>query len=93
MEELFKAGMAEYGYKRGREDEKAEWLDTVLPETMVVTIRVRTKDDKVEQIKTVFTFEEMTQGNVPLLQKVIENTFKEIATKGKILPNLISNPT
>lgn len=75
----------------GREIEKLTWLDSVLPETVTLTIRARGKDNEVETIKRILTFDEIKQGHKKIIQLLIEDTFLKIAA-AKIISKLITNP-
>jgi hypothetical protein len=76
------------GRIRGEKDAKKEFAGTFAPETVEITIRVRGKEEEVETVRRVVSFETIRQSRGKVLRLETEETLAKIATQG-ILQKLI----
>lgn len=79
------------GFQEGVENERKEWVKTLLPQSAEITIRVRGEKDDVNTIRKVLSFEEIKSSELKVLRYAADEAVIEIATKGKILKSLIEN--
>ena len=69
----------------GKVQERKEWIGMVQPDTMLVTIKARSKKDEVDQIQVVITKDEISQGMGAVIENVIRDTLLNIAHKGEVI--------
>ncbi len=77
-------------YLFGRQDALREHRALLIPETMELTIRVRDKNDELETIRQVLTFDQIKQGRTSIVRLLIEEIFLKLAA-AKIIRNLIES--
>lgn len=76
----------------GAELERKEWIDMVPKDTAILTIKARSAEDKVDQIRINLTREQFQQDEVALIENVVRDTLYEIATKGEVIKGWLPTP-
>ncbi len=89
--EITKAALAEYSYKRGREDERREIAGYVQPETVEITIRARNAEEKLDAIRHVFTFDELRNIAPNLWLVMVEEVGIKFGADSQIMQTLFSS--
>lgn len=78
------------GFQEGIENERNRWVDALLPQSVEITIRVRGQEKELEMVRRIITFEEIKSSHLKALRYGAEDMVIEIATKGKLIPPLLT---
>ena len=87
------SALVKSAYEIGGMREKAKWIDSVKPYTLLVTMKARGNFDDMEHVQVVLTMDEIRSGRKAILEKLIGHTFLDIATKGDIIRKWIEDGT